>query len=91
MKDKKIKIHNLTEKLLNDSYVAMQQNIYKAINSGALDIESWDESIDSMIIPAIIIIAILEDEAEHQKSYSLRNNKHTKQIKGEVKNLKHFL
>lgn len=88
IKDKKYKIHNLTEKLLNNSYIAMQQNIYKAINSGALDIESWDEENNFMIIPKIIVTAILENESTQ---YSSAGTCFEKQIKKEVKNLKHFL
>ena len=87
-KDKKIKIHNLTEKLLNDSYVAMQQNIYKAINSGVLDIESWDETKNPTVIPKIIVITLLEKEAEHYNSISFYYHKH---IETEIQNLKNSI
>ena len=86
--DKKKRIEEICNELLDNSIEAMRYQIKKSINSGALDINNWDENIDSMIIPKIIMIAVLKDEAEQ---YSAKGTSFEKQIKREVKNLINFI
>lgn len=86
--DKKIKIEELTLMLLENSYELMKVKIKKALNSGSLDIDSWDEHNESMIFPKIIACALLEDEADQ---YKVKGTYFEKQVKKEVKNLKLFL
>lgn len=88
MKDKKQKIHAYTEAMLNNSYKIMVENIQKALNSGAIDIENWDENINPMILPKSIVTAILENESTQ---YLCEGTCFEKEIKRESKNLKLFL
>ena len=86
--NKKEKIKELTEQLLQESYNAMKGKIDKAINSGALDIDDWDEKINPMVLPKSIATAILADETD---VYSAKGTSFEKEIKENVKNLKYFI
>lgn len=85
-KEKMIK--SLTADILKAAHAAMQKKIDRAINSGAIDIDSWDQHTNPMIIPKIIAIAIMEDEAGQYKG---RGTSFEKEVKKEVTNLKFFL
>jgi hypothetical protein len=61
--EKKEKIKSLVEDMLNESHQAMLKKIDRAINSGAIDIDDWDENISQMIIPKTILTAILKNES----------------------------
>lgn len=82
------KIKALALKMLQNSQKEMEAKIDKALNSGALDIDAWDENINSQILPKIITKAILENEADQ---YSAKGTSFEKEVKKEVKNLKYFL
>lgn len=84
-KRKKAKLKRLASEMLKDSQKAMKDKIDKAINSGSLDIDSWDER---MILPKVIVAAILEDEAEQYKG---KGTSFEKSVKKEITNLKYFL
>ncbi len=86
--EKKIKIKSLVEDMLKDSYDNMIKNVEKAINSGAIDIDGWDENTSPMILPKIILTAILQDESGQ---YSGRGTSFENKVKKEVKNLRYFL
>lgn len=86
--EQKEKIKALVIELLKDSHEEMIKKIDRAINSGALDIENWDEKITPMIIPKVIATAILESEATQ---YSARGTSFEKKIKRDVKNLRYFI
>lgn len=85
---KKHAILALVEELLNDSRERQTELAIKAINSGALDIDNWNPKCDHMIIPKIIAITVLEDEAN-----SIRPNgtSHEKYVNKEIYNLKLFI
>lgn len=85
---KKRAIKKLTKKLLKESYKEAEKKIDKAINSGALNIDDWSAEYNSFIIPKIIIVSILENEAEE---YKATNTSFEKEVKKEVKNLKLFI
>ena len=85
-KRKKAKLKRLASELLKDSQKAMKDKIDKAINSGSLDIDSWDER--TFILPKIIVAALLEDEAEQYKG---KGTSFEKYVKKEIKNLRYFL
>ena len=68
MQAKKNKIKKLVKEMLINSNYEMLKKIDKALNSGAVDVESWDENNNSMILPKIILIAILENEADQYKA-----------------------
>jgi len=85
---KKRKIKALAKWMLKDSKKKMEEKIDKALNSGALDIDNWDENNCSMIIPKIIVAALMESEATQ---YNAKGTSFEKKIKKEVKNLRYFL
>lgn len=82
---KRDKIKEFAKQMLEISQQEMEKKIDKALNSGGLDIDNWDENCNSMILPKIIIKAILEDEADQ---YSAKGTSFEKEIKKEVANLK---
>lgn len=85
---KKVDLEIFTSRLLKNSFDEMFDEVKKAINSGAIDIEQWDQNVNPMILPKIILVALLENEAE--RNYG-KGTSFEKQIKKEVKNLKLFL
>jgi hypothetical protein len=85
---KKRKIKKLVKDMLIESHKKALANIDKALNSGCIDIESWDESINPMVLPKTILTAILEEES---RQYSARGTSFEKQMKKEVENIKYFL
>lgn len=86
--EQKEKIKALVIELLNTSHEAMLKKIDGVLNSGALDIESWDEKISPMILPKTIATAILESEATQ---WSARGTSFEKIIKKEVKNIRYYI
>lgn len=86
--DKKKKIKDLAVEMLTNALPKMEELVEKSLNSGALDIDSWDLNNNPMILPKTIVIAVLETEAEQ---YKANGTSFEKEIKKEVKNLKYFL
>lgn len=60
----------------------------RLLNSGAVDIDGWDEYDKPMILPKSILCAVLESES-HQ--YSAKGTSYEKHIKKEVKNFQYFI
>ena len=87
-KSKKEAIAQLVKDMLNESHEAMLKKIDKALNSGAVDVDEWDEAYNPMILPKCILIAILQDEATQ---YGGKGTSFEKQVKAEVKNIRYFL
>lgn len=87
-KNNKEKIAELVKDMLNKSHETMVDKINKALNSGAVDVDEWDESNNPMILPKCILIAILQDEATQ---YEAKGTSFEKQVKNEVKNIRYFL
>ena len=85
---KKKKIKALAKKMLKNSLKEMEAKIDKALNSGALDVDNWDENSNSMILPKVIVVAIMETEADQ---YKASGTSFEKEVKKEVKNLKCFI
>ncbi|MDO6737062.1 hypothetical protein [Wenyingzhuangia sp. 2_MG-2023] len=88
MKSNKQKIEALTKEMLKEATKQMQSKIKKAIESGSLDTDNWSEKNNKMILPKIILIAILENEADQYKATGTRFEK---EVKKEVKNIKYFI
>ena len=86
--EKKNKIKSLTEDMLKESFASMIKKVEKALNSGAIDIDSWDENNNPMILPRCIITAILQDESTQ---YEGKGTSFEKQVKKEVKNIRYYL
>lgn len=80
----KMKIAKLAQAILEDSYAKAKQNVIKAINSGAIDTDAWDEKHNPMLIPKAIVIAVLNEEADQ---YSAKGTSFEKFIKKESKNI----
>lgn len=86
--EKKEIVSKLVNEILTDSLENMKKNISKAIDSGAIDIDSWDNNNHPMILPKIIVTALLERESEQYKG---KDTCFEKEVKKGVKNLKYFL
>lgn len=86
--EKKDKIKLLVADMLKFSYDNMIENIDKALSSGAIDIDDWDEKNVPMITPKCIMAALLEKESVQ---YLGLGTSHEKKIKKEVKNIRYFL
>jgi len=84
----KSEIKNLAVEMLTMALPKMEELIEKALNSGALDIDSWDSNSNPMILPKTILIAVLETEAEQ---YKCKGSSFEKPMNKEIKNLKYFL
>ena len=82
---KKREIKKLVKEMLKESHQASLKQIDKAINCGALDIDSWD---GKYVIPKTIVTAILEDGA---RQYLGTNTCFEKQVRKDANNLKRFL
>lgn len=86
--NKKAKIKKLALDMLKESHEAMVKNIDKALNSGAIDVDDWDENSNPMILPKCIVTAVLEQEATQ---YDGTGTSFEKKIKKEVKNIRYFI
>ena len=86
--EKKEEIKSLVADMLKNSYEAMIKKIDMGINSGAINIDAWDEKDKPMILPRCIVTAILEQESTQ---YLGKGTSYEKQIKKEVKNIRYFL
>jgi len=86
--DKKNKIKQLAIDMLKESQEAQLKLVEKALNSGALDIDAWDENDKPMILPKIIVTAVLQRESQQ---YEAKGTSYEKKVKKEVNNLKIFL
>ena len=75
MENKKEQIKALVTEMLDESHEAMIKNIDKVLNSGAIDIDGWDEK---MILPKTIITAILQKESIQRDG---RGTSYEKQVK----------
>lgn len=84
----KAEIYQRTDYLLEKAVEAIRENIIKAVDCGALNLDDYKPEHDSMILPKIIMIAVLEEEASQYKG---KGTRFEKQIKKEVVNLKLFL
>lgn len=86
--EKKEKIKSLVEDMLNESHQAMLKKIDKAINSGVINIDDWDENISPMIIPKTILTAILKNESTQ---YEGKGTSSHKQVKKDSENILLFI
>lgn len=86
--EKKNKIKSLAEDMLKESFDAMIKKVEKALNSGVIDVDSWNENNSPMILPKCIVTAILQNESTQ---YEAKGTSFEKQVKKEVKNIRYFL
>ena len=88
VQDKKDKIKSLVTDMLQESYEDMLKKVDKVLNSGSINIDSWEESINPMVLPKCIITAILKNESTQ---YEGKGTSFEKYIKKEVRNIRYFL
>jgi porphobilinogen deaminase len=86
--EKKDKIKELVSEMLKDSQEAMAKQIDRVLNSGAIDVDGWDEKDAPMVLPKTIMIAILQRESVQ---YEGRGTCHEKKMKKEVRNILYFI
>jgi hypothetical protein len=82
----KIKAHVLS--MLKESNQAMKKNLEKVLNSGAIDIESWDENQAPFYLPKCILTALLQQESTQ---WDGTGTSYEKRIKKEVQNIRYFI
>jgi hypothetical protein len=85
---KKEKIKAMAVEMLKNAQPHLEALVEKALNSGAIDTDSWDENSNSMILPKCIVIAVLEEEADQ---YKAKGTSFEKEVKKEVSNIKCFI
>lgn len=86
--NKKQEIKKLALKLLEDAFEAAKKNVDRALSSGAVDSDAWDENSNPMLLPKSIVIAVLKEEAEQ---FSAKGTSFEKQVAKEAKNIGYFL
>lgn len=79
---KKAQIKKLAIQMLKESFEAAKKKVDKALNSGAIDIDSWNPNSNPMIVPQAIVTAILIDES---KQYDGSGTSFEKQQKRDIK------
>jgi hypothetical protein len=86
--EKKDAIRAHVEDILKMSHEAMMKKIDRAINSGAVDADSWDPNAAPMILPKCIVAAIMQQEATQ---YDGKGTSYERKIKKEVRNIRYFI
>lgn len=87
-KQKERAIKKLAYKLLWEAHKAMRDNVEKAMNSGAIDIDSYDPVDAPMIEPKTIVCAILINESDQFKG---RGTRWENQMRKNMHNIIRFL
>ena len=86
--EKKQAIKKLVVEMLKESQEEMIEKIDTIIESGAVDVENWNENFNKMIIPKTIVTALLETESKQRDG---RGTSFEKQVKRDVKVICNFL
>lgn len=86
--DKKKYIKDLVSSHIDHVANDMKSQIDKALNCGALDIDSYDPKVNGMVIPKIILVTLLENSADNLRC---KGSSIEEEIKSEVDNLKCFV
>jgi hypothetical protein len=86
--EKKEVIKAYSSKMLEQSYEDMIKKIDKVINSGSVDVESWDVNSNPYVLVRSILSAILDVEAQE---YNGVGTSFEKGMKREIKNIKLFI
>ena len=66
----------------------MSEKIDKALKSGAIDIDGWDEKNGQYRLPKAVVSALLSDAAD---SFNGRGTSFEKEQKKDIENIKLFL
>jgi hypothetical protein len=84
----KEKIKKLVIEMLNESLTDINKKLDHVLNSGAIDVEGWNENNAPMITPKTILAALLENEA---LQYYAKGTSFETRVKKEIKNIKLFI
>lgn len=84
--EKKKKLKSDVEELIGHCYKWALDDVERAVNSGSIDIESWDQN--TLVLPKIITTAIMQKVS---RQYAGLGTRHENRIKNEVKNIQYFL
>lgn len=88
MTKKQKQIQRLANQMLKESFEAAKKNVEKALKSGAIDAENWDEKYNPRILPKAIVVAVLKEEANQ---HDCKGTTHEKFIKKESQNISLFI
>jgi len=88
MTKKQKQIQTLANQMLKESYKKAKEQVVKALTSGAVDAEKWDENNGKMLLPKAIVTAVLLEEAGQ---YDGKGTGFEKQQAKEIKNIRHFI
>ena len=61
---KKMKVKSLIKGMFKQTEKELDTKIDKIMRSGVIDMDTWDEDINPMIVPKMFMVAFLRDEAE---------------------------
>lgn len=88
IEEKKELIKKYSSNMLEQSYECMIKKIDKALNSGCIDVESWDVNKYPYILVNSIVSAILDNEAD---SYNGSGSSFEKKMKKDIRNIQRFI
>jgi hypothetical protein len=86
--EKKEEIKLIVSGMIECSKEQLYKSLDKALNSGCIDIDNWNDKINPLELCKSLMIAILENEAS---TYYAWSTCFEKEVKREVKNIKLFL
>ncbi len=88
-KQKQALVRKYARECLKSAVQEMQDNIDKAIKSGAIDISGWDPIYAPYILPKTIVCAVLE----HQAAWNINTVPPTykRLVKKSIRNIRYFL
>jgi hypothetical protein len=86
--EKKEKIKALVTEMLKQSHEAMIEKIDRVLNSGAIDIDGWDEKQSPMIVPKCIISALYDHQITQ---FDGSGTTYERRIKKEIRNIRYFI
>lgn len=86
-KQKEKAVRKLTYAILYEAYLSAREAVSRAVNSGAINIDSYDEN-HRMVLPKSIAAAVLEIEVRPLKGIG---TSYERQVKKNIKNIKHFI
>jgi hypothetical protein len=78
-------ISDLAKSMLDDSFKSMKRYIERVVNSGCIDIDTWNPQDAPMVLPKAIITATLEQESTQ---YLGTGTKFERKVKSIVRNIR---
>ena len=86
--EKKIAIKELVSELITFSSEQMIEGIDRALNSGTIDFDEWEESNGKMIIPKCILLALLEKQIDVNDA---KGTSHQRRVRKQVKLIRYYV